>query len=285
MAVAADSTVIRARLLVTDMESTRRQSTSSTHGVHPLPSARSAASRCDRVVRARCSLGVARAPWSLALALAALVVALVAAPTARAQCVDEKLKQELVGSRAHRGVVPRLFKKALRHELSAFGGWYAADLGDGSPAFGGAYTFHFTEDLALEAGYVRARRSFGFLEAINDRQQQLTQIVRNESVPVQLFTGHLLWSLAYGKVRWFGGPIGRFDFYLALGAGAADEDGSTSVMGSGGLGMKFHLAQWLMFRLDVRDHVRSLRAPLGVEEIVNDISMMGGLSLFVPFSS
>lgn len=220
------------------------------------------------------------------LAAALLAVAIGCLPSeAQAQCVDEKLKQELIGRRAYRGVVPRLFKKALRHELSGFGGWYAADLGDGSPAFGGAYTFHFTEDLGLEAAYVRTHRRFGFLEAVNDRQQGLTQIVQNDTATIQLFTGHLLWSLAYGKIRWFGGPIGRFDFYLALGAGAADEDGSNSVMGSGGFGMKFHLAQWLAFRLDVRDHVRSLRAPLGVDEIVNDISMVGGMSMFIPFSS
>jgi outer membrane beta-barrel protein len=239
--------------------------------------------RHPALARARAGRSQRRAGGFAAL-LVVLVVSCCGAP-ARAQCVDEKLKQELIGRRAYRGVVPRLFKKALRHELSAFGGWYAADLGDGSPAFGGAYTFHFTEDLGLEAAYVRTQRRFGFLEAVNERQQGLTQITQNESVTVQLFTGHLLWSLAYGKIRWFGGPIGRFDFYLALGAGAADEDGSNSVMGSGGFGMKFHLAQWLAFRMDVRDHVRSLRAPLGVDEIVNDISMMAGMSMFIPFSS
>jgi outer membrane beta-barrel protein len=237
-----------------------------------------------RVLGSSRVFGPARCAVGLAALLLAVVVGCFAAP-AHAQCVDEKLKQELIGRRAYRGVVPRLFKKALRHEISGFGGWYAADLGDGSPAFGGSYTFHFTEDLALEAAYVRTHRTFGFLDAVNDRQQGLTQIVQNDSVTVQLFTGHLLWSLAYGKVRWFGGPIGRFDFYLALGAGAADEDGSNSVMGSGGFGMKFHLAEWLAFRLDVRDHVRSLRAPLGVDEIVNDISMLAGMSMFIPFSS
>ncbi len=210
---------------------------------------------------------------------------LVASSPASGQCVDEQLKQELIGRRAYRGVVPRLFKKALRHELSALGGWFAGDLSDGAPTFGGAYTFHFTEDLALEASYLRSRRSFGFLRAVNDRQQNLTQITENEEVPVQMFMGHLLWSLAYGKIRWFGGPIGRLDLYLALGAGAADEDGSSSVTGSAGLGLKFHLAQWMMLRVDVRDHVHSLRAPLGVEETVNDLAATMGLSLLLPFSS
>jgi outer membrane beta-barrel protein len=218
--------------------------------------------------------------------LCVLVLAMsLGAKPARAQCVDEELKEQLLGRRAYRGVVPRLFKKALRHELSAFGGWYAADLSDGRATFGGAYTFHFTEDLGLEASYLRTHRSFGFLDAVNDRQQGLTQIAQNEDATVQLFMGHIIWSLAYGKIRWFGGPIGRFDFYLALGAGAADEDGTSSVAASGGFGMKFHLAQWLLVRLDVRDHIHSLRAPLGVDEVVNDITTLGGLSLMLPFSS
>jgi outer membrane beta-barrel protein len=220
----------------------------------------------------------------LSLAVLCCAAATRAAP-ARAQCVDEELKEQLVGSRAYRGVVPRVFKKALRHELSALGGWYAADLSDGRATYGGAYTFHFTEDLGLEASYLRTHRSFGFLEAVNDRQQNLTQITRNTDVPVQLFMGHLVWSLAYGKVRWFGGPIGRFDFYVSLGAGATDEDGTSSVAGSGGIGMKFHLAQWLLLRFDIRDHVHSVRAPLGVEEVVNDVTTLGGLSLFIPFTS
>jgi outer membrane beta-barrel protein len=227
----------------------------------------------------RCSALAAFGSLLLSTLLAAWAV------PARAQCVDEELKEQLVGSRAYRGVVPRVFKKALRHELSALGGWYAADLSDGRPTYGGAYTFHFTEDLGLEASYLRTHRSFGFLEAVNDRQQNLTQITRNTDVPVQLFMGNLVWSLAYGKVRWFGGPIGRFDFYVALGAGATDEDGTSSVAASGGFGMKFHLAQWMLLRFDIRDNVHSLRAPLGVEEVVNDVMTLGGLSVFFPFTS
>jgi hypothetical protein len=105
---------------------------------------------------------------------------------AAAQCVDEALKEQLVGKRAYRGVVPRLFKKALRHELSALGGWYAADLSDGEPVYGGAYTFHVTEELGLEAAYLRTQKDFGFLEAIEDRQQGLIQIVESPTVPMPL---------------------------------------------------------------------------------------------------
>jgi outer membrane beta-barrel protein len=205
---------------------------------------------------------------------------------AAGQCVDEALREQLIGQRAYRGVVPRLFQKALRHELSAMGGWYAGDLSDGAPVYGGAYTFHFTEDLGLEASYFRTKQSFQLLEAINDRQQGLIDIVEVEETPVQFFLGHLVWSLAYGKVRWLGGAIGRFDFYLSLGGGATLEEGERGLTGSGGFGMKFYVTEWLALRLDVRDHVREQkRVQLGVEKVVNDISAMGGLSVFLPFSN
>jgi outer membrane beta-barrel protein len=205
---------------------------------------------------------------------------------AAAQCVDEALREQLIGQRAYRGVVPRLFQKSLRHELSALGGWYAGDLSDGAPVYGGAYTFHFTEDLGLEAQYLRTQQSFELLEAVNDRRQGLVDLVEVEENPVQFFLGHLVWSLAYGKVRWLGGAIGRFDFYLALGGGATVEPGDLGLTGSGGFGMKFYLSEWLALRLDVRDHVREQkRVQLGVEKIVNDISAMGGVSVFLPFSN
>ena len=206
---------------------------------------------------------------------------------AQAQCVDEALKEQLVGRRAYRGVTPRLFKKALRHEVSAMGGWYAGDISDGAPVYGGAYTFHFSEYLGLEASYFRTRQKYGLLQAIIDRQQGLVAFVESPEEDVQLFLGHLVWSLAYGKVRWLGGGISRFDFYLSLGAGATDTSatGGLGITGSGGFGLKFYLLDWLALRLDARDHVRNHRAPLGVDKVVNDISLMGGLSFFIPFKS
>jgi outer membrane beta-barrel protein len=203
---------------------------------------------------------------------------------AGAQCVDEELKRELVGKRAYRGVVPRKFKKALRHEVSVLGGWYAADIADGAPIYGGAYTFHFTEDLGLEASYLHTERRFAFIEAIDQAREGVLDI-GNTTSAVNMYMGHLVWTLAYGKVRWLGGSIGRFDFYVALGAGAVDEAGSRGVAGSGGFGLKFFFNDWLGMRLDVRDQIRSIRGPLGVERTVNDVMALGGLSVFIPFSN
>lgn len=225
-----------------------------------------------------------RSLWLVLLALTVLGVSL-APRTARAQCVDASLKQQLVGERAYRGVVPRLFQKALRHEVSALGGWFAGDLSDGAPIYGGAYTFHFTEDLGLELGYLRSREKYTLLEALADSNPQVA-LVRSRSNPIQFFTGNVVWSLAYGKVRWMGGAIGRYDFYLSLGGGATVQPGDVGLTGSGGFGMKFYLTQWLAFRLDVRDLVhQQQRAALGVDRIVNDITATGGLSVFIPFTN
>ena len=225
------------------------------------------------------------APNLLALLLGAVVS--VAIPSrASAQCVDEALKQQIIGERAYRGVVPRLIKKSLRHEISAMGGWFAGDLSDGAPAYGGAYTFHFTEDLGLEASYLRSREHFALLDAIIARQQGLVGLVQSQDNPVQFFLGHLIWTAAYGKVRWMGGAISRYDFYLSLGGGAIVQPGDKGVTGSGGFGMKFYLTEWLALRWDVRDAVhQQKRVQLGVEKIVNDITATGGLSVFIPFHS
>src|SRR5579872_5853452 len=83
---------------------------------------------------------------------------------ASAQCVDDELKQELVGGRHYRGVQERLFTKAFRHELSAMGGLYSADLYSSNWLAGGAYTFHFSEDLGLEASVAFTR----FHSAVTD---------------------------------------------------------------------------------------------------------------------
>jgi len=201
---------------------------------------------------------------------------------AEGQCVDENLKEELIGGRHYRGVQDRLFTKALRHELSPMGGWYAADLYSGAPIYGGAYTFHFSEDLGLEASYMRTRRQSDLIDAFQRANVVTRQIVVAET-PLNLYFGHLVWSLAYGKVRWFGAGITRFDFYLAAGAGVTDDGTGRGLTGSAGFGLKIYVGKWFAVRLDVRDHVLSQEL-LGVSQIVSDVVATGGFSVFIPFS-
>jgi outer membrane beta-barrel protein len=197
------------------------------------------------------------------------------------QCVDESIRDELNARRQYRGVQRRVFQKAGRHELSINGGLYAADLLSSSYLLTAAYTFHFTEQLGIEA-------SFGYTRA----DSKLVRIVEDETsftalrlgTPVYLYQGHLLWTLAYGKLRWFDAGISRFDLQLAVGGGVTDNQSARGLTGSFGLGLKFYFNEWFALRVDLRDQLLQQEL-LGHSQIVNNLAATLGLSLFLPFSA
>ncbi|MEM9068973.1 MAG: outer membrane beta-barrel domain-containing protein [Myxococcota bacterium] len=196
-----------------------------------------------------------------------------------AQCIDEAIRDELNARRRYRGVQERIFQKALRHELSVTGGIYSADLLSSYAYVGGSYTFHFSEALGLELGFGWSRADSEIVRIIEDDRG--VALLRLDN-PIYIYTGHLLWSLAYGKLRWFGGSISRFDFYLAVGGGITDNQSARGLTFSGGFGLKFYFGEWFAIRFDVRDQVLQQEI-LGESEIVNNIVATMGLSIFMPF--
>jgi outer membrane beta-barrel protein len=221
-----------------------------------------------------------RARLAVVAALAGL--ALVAgARSARAQGVDDELKQELVGGRHYRGVEDRLFTKAFRHELSIMGGYYAADLYSSNWLVGGAYTFHFSEDLALEASYQATQFHSAVTDSYERRYPQI-QVLSNATTNGNLYFGHLVWSIAYGKLRWMGDGISRFDLNLAFGGGVTDDQTSRGATASAGLGLKLYFGKWFALRFDARDHVLS-EVLVGDQHLVNDVLVTLGASVFIPF--
>jgi len=199
--------------------------------------------------------------------------------SAHAQCIDEAIRDELNARRQYRGVQERLFQKERRHELSVLGGVYAADLNSSSWIAGGAYTYHFTEDFALEAsfGYTRQRS-----ELVRIVEERLATDLTREDLPAYLYQGHFIWTLAYGKLRWFGSRISRFDFNLALGGGITDNRSARGLTGSAGLGLKFYPNSWLAVRVDLRDQLLAQEL-LGESRLVNNLIATLGLSVFMPF--
>jgi outer membrane beta-barrel protein len=211
----------------------------------------------------------------------ALSLAMAVPKTASAQCVDEELKEELVGGRHYRGVQDRLFTKAFRHEFSAIGGLYGGDLYSSSWVAGGAYTFHFSEDLGLEGSFELTRFRTAVTDSYERRYPQV-QVEERTDRPGRLYFGHLVWSFAYGKLRWMGGGITHFDFNLALGAGVTDDSTAQGLTGSFGFGSKLYFGKWFALRFDVRDHILK-ESLIGEEHLVNDILVTGGASIFFPF--
>jgi len=222
-------------------------------------------------------------PRALTLALAVTMTA-AALPNgtndADAQCIDEAIRDELNARRRYRGVQERLFRKALRHEVSVMGGVYSADLLSSWALAQGAYTFHASEAIGLELSFAYSRARSEIVRIIeNDRGVVLFEVDN----PIFVYQGHLVWSLAYGKVRWFGGTISRFDFNIAIGGGVTDNQTSRGLTISGGFGLKLYFGQWFALRMDVRDQVLQQEI-LGESRIVNNITATLGLSIFMPFT-
>ncbi|HVV88156.1 MAG TPA: outer membrane beta-barrel domain-containing protein [Kofleriaceae bacterium] len=196
------------------------------------------------------------------------------------QCIDQEIADRLAVKRRRRGAVDRLFVKQGRHELTALGGYYASDLFSGTWVLGGAYTYHMTDQTAVELGGGVTHANADIIRAIEDARGQ---VLDDDYARVIYAESLLIWSPVYGKLR-FGGSIAHFDLHLDAGVGVVDSTTSRGAMGVGGLGMKLFLGKAFALRLDARDRV--FRQELLDEHfLVNDVAVTVGFSLFAPFSN
>jgi len=210
-----------------------------------------------------------------------LLIVLLAAPQAAVEpdvCVDEKKKAELIAQKRGRRLDQRDFTKQARHELTLQGGYYVSDLLDGTYVVGAAYTYHLTEDVAVEA-------SFGFSQVRSTVAKRLEQdrsitVLPPEDRVFLVFTD-LVWSPLHGKLRFFADTILHFDLHFAAGVGVIDNATSFGAAGNFGMGAKMLLGKSWAIRLDVRDHVYRQQI-LSNNQYVNDISLTLGVSLFLP---
>ncbi|HLU68338.1 MAG TPA: outer membrane beta-barrel domain-containing protein [Kofleriaceae bacterium] len=223
---------------------------------------------------------------ALALALAAAAPAAAQSETRPADravdrptaiCIDQEIADRLAVKRKRRKVVDRLFVKQARHELSLVGGAYVSDLFSSTYALGASYTYHMTENTAVEMSAVVTHENADVLEALEDERMDL---IDDEFAQVRFFESLLLWTPVYGKLR-LGGSIVRFDIHLDAGVGVVDSPTSRGATGVAGIGLKLFAGRALAFRLDARDHVFQQEL-LDESFIVNDLSLTLGLSLFLP---
>jgi outer membrane beta-barrel protein len=213
-----------------------------------------------------------------AIVISLLLVLTATTLPAHADCIDQELADKLSVKRKRRGRIPREFVKAQRHELSLQGGWYVSDLFSGSPVTGFSYTFHMTEDAAVEASYVMTHHDSELARAIEDGRAQL---IKDVYAPVSFASSTLLYYPMHGKLR-VGGSIVYFDVHMDLGVGVVDSPTSRGAMGVGGLGFKLFWGKAVAIRFDARDHVYRQEL-LDSKFIVNDVSVTVGLSMFLPW--
>ena len=207
-------------------------------------------------------------------------VAAIAPPHTTEACIDQEIADRLALKRKRRGAVDRLFVKQGRHELSLGGGYYASDLLSGTYLAGGAYTYHMTDETAVEFAGWWTHANADIIRALEDERG----VVLTETYARMIFAESLLvWSPVYGKLR-LGGSIVHFDLHADLGVGVIDSKTSRGAAGVLGFGVKLFLGQAVAIRIDARN--RTFRQDLLEERfLVNDMAITAALSLFLPFSN
>jgi len=127
-------------------------------------------------------------------------------------CIDSQIANRLAIKRKRRGAIDRLFVKQARHELTAGGGYYFSDLFSGTYVAGGSYTYHMTENTAVEFGAAYTHANADVIRAIEDGR---ANILDDDFDRVLLVESLLRWSPISGKLR-LGGSVVRFDINAVL---------------------------------------------------------------------
>jgi len=192
-------------------------------------------------------------------------------------CVDKEIADRLAVKRKRRGHRETLFVKQRRHELTLTGGYYVSDLYSSTYVAGGSYTYHMTNESAIEMSVASTNANAELIRVIEDHRGRT---IDDEFAGVLFAESLLIWSPVHGKFR-LGGSIMHFDAHLDAGVGVVDAQTSRGVTGVGGVGLKVFAGQAVAFRFDVRDHVYQQEL-LDRTFLVNDVSATLGLSLFLP---
>ncbi|HUS28455.1 MAG TPA: outer membrane beta-barrel domain-containing protein [Kofleriaceae bacterium] len=195
-------------------------------------------------------------------------------------CIDQEIADRLAIKRKRRGAIDRLFVKQGRHEITAGGGYYASDLLSGTYLVGGSYTYHMTDETAVEFAGWWTHANADIIRALEDQRG----VVLTDTYARMIFAESLLvWSPVYGKLR-LGGSIVHFDLHADLGVGVIDSKTSRGAAGVVGFGIKLFLGQAVAIRVDARN--RTFRQDLLDERfLVNDSAITAALSVFLPFSN
>jgi outer membrane beta-barrel protein len=193
-------------------------------------------------------------------------------------CIDQEIADRLAIKRKRRGAVDRLFVKQGRHEISVMGGYYASDLLSGTYVVGGAYTYHMTDETAVEFAGWFTHANADIIRALEDKRG----VLLTDTYEREYFAESVLqWSPVYGKLR-LGGSIVHFDLHADIGVGVLDSKTSRGAAGVLGFGIKLFMGQAVAFRIDARN--RTFRQDLLDERfLVNDSAITAGLSVFLPF--
>lgn len=143
----------------------------------------------------------------------------------------------------------RLYSKAGKIEIGAFGGVINSDPFLSVYNAGVTVGYHFTEALGVDA--IAWRSFWGPSSALNTLTQQ-TGRGADINPPGGLVGGEVNWSVLYGKLSLLGAEIIHYDLHLLGGAGMTNTANGNYLTGIVGIGQQFYLNQFTTLNLDFR---------------------------------
>jgi outer membrane beta-barrel protein len=187
------------------------------------------------------------------------------------------LEGDGTGGGRRKGVQRRDFLKRHRFELSGVGGFYASDTLSSTYSYGGALAFYPSEDFGIEVLVTRSPVKFRLEEPFNSFDQE------RHFVPGIAWQGiaSLLWSPIHAKLKFTDETIIHADIFAVLGTGRTFHESVLGLTWEAGLGLKLYLAHYVTLRFDVRDFLLPQEV-LGRGRLTNNITVLGGLSLWLP---
>lgn len=159
----------------------------------------------------------------------------------------------------------KLYTKEGRHELTLTTGGIFND--NGYVLTGLQYTYHLFENLGIEA----VNGGWGFQIGDDDK--------------MYFYQASAIFSPLYGKVSLFTWAVANFDIYMVGGGGFVKYEGrfdGTGFMGNVGVGQRFFINEYLSAKVEFRDYFYNAKRA-GDSEIQHNFSLVGGLSVLIPF--
>ena len=181
------------------------------------------------------------------------------------------------GGGRRKGVQRRDFLKRHRFELSGLGGFYASDALSSTYSYGGALAYYPSEDFGLEVLVTRSPVKFRLEEPFN--AFDLERHFAPSNAWQAIFS--LLWSPIHAKLKFTEQTIIHSDVFVVLGTGRTFHESVMGLTWEAGFGIKLYLSHYVTLRFDVRDFLLPQEV-LGQGRITNNVTVLGGLSVWLP---
>jgi outer membrane beta-barrel protein len=187
------------------------------------------------------------------------------------------LEGDGAGGGRRKGVQRRDFLKRHRFELSGVGGFYASDSLSSTYSYGGALAYYPSEDFGVEVLVTHSPVKFRLEEPFNAFDLQ------RHFVPGAAWHGvfSLLWSPIHAKLKFSEQTIIHSDVFVVLGVGRTFHESVLGLTWEAGFGIKLYVSHYVTLRLDVRDFLLPQEV-LGQGRITNNVTVLGGLSVWLP---